>query len=61
WDRIRHRMKGAADYEPRYDAVPDSRLVRVRVGPISDRSAAIALCAAAAGAGLDCLPVPPKS
>ena len=41
--------------------VPASRLVRVRIGPVTDRAQAIALCAAAAGAGLDCLPVPPRA
>jgi cell division septation protein DedD len=61
WGRIRQRMKGAADFEPRYEDVPDSKLVRVRIGPVTDRGQAIALCAAAAGAGLDCLPVPPKA
>lgn len=61
WGRIRQRMKGAADFEPRYEAVPKSALVRVRIGPVNDRGTAIALCAAAAGAGLDCLPVPPRA
>ena len=54
-------MKRAADFEPAYEETPDGRLVRVRIGPVTDRSTAIALCAAAAGAGLDCLPVPPRA
>jgi len=61
WGRIRSRMKVATDFEPRYEDVPKSALVRIRVGPVSDKGQAIALCAAAAGAGLDCLPVPPKA
>jgi cell division septation protein DedD len=61
WTKIRSRMKGASDFEPRYEDVPSSKLVRVRIGPVTDRGQAIALCAAAAGAGLDCLPVPPKA
>ncbi len=61
WTKISRRMKGASDFEPRYEDVPASKLVRVRIGPVTDRSQAIALCAAAAGAGLDCLPVPPKA
>jgi len=61
WTTIRSRMKGASDFEPHYEGVPASRLVRIRIGPVTDRSQAIALCAAAAGAGLDCLPVPPKA
>jgi hypothetical protein len=59
WGRIRSRMKGAADFEPHYEDVPKSPLVRIRIGPVADKGQAIALCAAAAGAGLDCLPVPP--
>ncbi|WP_340314775.1 SPOR domain-containing protein [Rhizorhabdus argentea] len=60
WDRIRKRMKRTGDFEPRYEAVQGSPLVRIRVGPLRDRTEAISLCAAAAGAGLDCLPVPPR-
>lgn len=60
WDRIRKRMKRTGDFEPRYEAVQGSPLVRIRVGPFRDRNEAISLCAAAAGAGLDCLPVPPS-
>lgn len=61
WGRIRSRMRRAADFEPAYEETPDGQLVRVRIGPVTDRSTAIALCAAAAGAGLDCLPVPPRA
>ncbi len=59
WARIRQRMTAANDFTPDYEAVPASPLVRIRIGPITDRNQAIALCAAAAGAGLDCLPVAP--
>lgn len=59
WRRISGRMRDAADFTPHYEPVPASRLVRVRIGPITDRSQAIMLCAAAAAAALDCLPVPP--
>ena len=61
WSRISGRMRDAAGFEPRYEPVPSSSLVRVRIGPISDRSQAITLCAAAAAAGLDCQPVPPRA
>jgi len=61
WTHIRSRMASAAAYTPDYEAVPVSGLVRIRIGPVSDQRRAIALCAAAAGAGLDCLPVPPKA
>jgi cell division septation protein DedD len=60
WSRIRQRMSAANDFEPVYEPVPASALVRVRIGPVTDRNQAIALCAAAAGAGLDCLPVAPR-
>jgi len=60
WTRIRNRMASAAAYTPDYEDVPATHLVRIRIGPVSDQRRAIALCAAAAGAGLDCLPVPPK-
>ncbi|MGC6327953.1 SPOR domain-containing protein [Rhizorhabdus sp. FW153] len=60
WARIRQRMTAANDFAPDYEAVPASPLVRIRIGPITDRNQAIALCAAAAGAGLDCLPVAPR-
>jgi hypothetical protein len=59
WARIRQRMTAATDFAPEYEAVPASPLVRIRIGPITNRNQAIALCAAAAGAGLDCLPVAP--
>ncbi len=59
WSRIRSRMTSAAAYTPHYEDVPTRRLVRIRIGPVSDQRQAIELCAAAAGAGLDCLPVPP--
>ncbi|MFZ5706574.1 MAG: SPOR domain-containing protein [Pseudomonadota bacterium] len=59
WARIRQRMSAANDFAPVYEPVPASALVRVRIGPVTDRNQAIALCAAAAGAGLDCLPIAP--
>ena len=61
WTRIRNRMASAAAYTPDYEDVPASHLVRIRIGPVSDQRRAITLCAAAAGAGLDCLPVRPKA
>lgn len=61
WDRISKRMTKAADFEPRYEPVPGKTLVRVQIGPVTDRDEAIALCAAASAAALDCFPVAPKS
>ncbi|MFS0736240.1 SPOR domain-containing protein [Sphingomonas sp. 1P06PA] len=57
WDRIRTRAPGFASYTPRYEDVPGKSLVRVRIGPAKDRSTALAMCATAAAAGLDCAPV----
>lgn len=61
WARIQQRLKSALDFEPQYESIPGGKLVRVRIGPVTDRSQAIALCAAAASAGLDCLPVRPQA
>ncbi|TZG26569.1 SPOR domain-containing protein [Sphingomonas montanisoli] len=60
WGRISKRMSKAADFEPRYEPVPGKTLVRVQIGPVTDRDEAIALCAAASAAALDCFPVAPK-
>ncbi len=57
WGRISKRLHGVEAFAPRYEPVPGKSLVRVQIGPVADRSEAIALCAAAAGAGLDCLPL----
>lgn len=57
WQRIGRRLSGVANLQPRYEPVPGKLLVRLRIGPVADRRAAIGLCAAAAGAGLDCFPV----
>jgi cell division protein FtsN len=57
WQRISGRMTGVSGQTPRYESVPGKPLVRLRVGPVASRASAISLCAAAAGAGLDCFPV----
>ncbi|ARS26518.1 sporulation domain-containing protein [Sphingomonas sp. KC8] len=61
WGKIRSRMAGVASFKPRFDAVPGKPLVRVQVGPVTDRADAIRLCAAAASAGFDCFPVVPPA
>lgn len=58
WGRISKRLDRVASFEPRYEPVPGKPLVRVQIGPVTDRTEAIALCAAAAAANLDCRPVP---
>jgi len=57
WAKISKRMDKVATFEPRYEPVPGKPLVRVQIGPVTDRDEAIALCAAAAAANLDCRPV----
>ncbi|WP_239018249.1 SPOR domain-containing protein [Sphingomonas flavalba] len=56
WRQVSNRLSGAAR-TPRYEAVPGKPLTRLRVGPVADRAEAVRLCAAAAGAGLDCMPI----
>ncbi|WP_414903372.1 SPOR domain-containing protein [Sphingomonas flavalba] len=56
WRQVSSRLAGAA-LAPRYEPVPGKPLTRLRVGPVADRADAVRLCAAAAGAGLDCMPL----
>ncbi|SNS36997.1 Sporulation related domain-containing protein [Sphingomonas laterariae] len=58
WAKIHARLAGVNGFRPQYQPVPGKALVRVQVGPLSDRASAIRLCAAAAAADFDCLPVP---
>ncbi|WCT74997.1 SPOR domain-containing protein [Sphingomonas naphthae] len=57
WDKIVKRLESVARFTPVYQPVPGKTLVRVRIGPVENRDEAIAICAAAAGAALDCLPI----
>jgi len=59
WALISRRMAGATRFSPEYQPIAGKNLVRVRIGPVKNRGEAIALCAAAAAAGLDCFPVAP--
>jgi len=58
WTRIRARLPALAAYEPRYEPVPASPLVRLQIGAARDREGALRLCAAAATGGFDCMAVP---
>lgn len=60
WDAVRKRAPGLAAFQPHYETAPTKGLVRLQIGPASDRSEALRLCAAAAVAALDCLPISPK-
>ena len=57
WTLARDRVPSLARFQPRFDPVPNSPLVRVQIGPAADRAGAVAMCAAAAAGGFDCLPL----
>lgn len=59
WGEVRKRAPGLADFKTHYEPASVKGLVRLQIGPARDRTEAIRLCAAAAVAGLDCLPVSP--
>jgi hypothetical protein len=58
WTRARGRLPALAAYQPHYEDVPHSPLVRLQVGAADDKAGALRLCATAAAGGFDCLPVP---
>jgi hypothetical protein len=57
WVKVRTKLPALAAYQPRYEAVPKSPLVRLQIGSATDRDGALKLCAAAATGGFDCMPV----
>ncbi len=60
WALIAGRSAAIAGFRPHYEPVPGrAPLVRLRVGGLSDRGQAVALCAHAAAVGFECLPVMP--
>jgi hypothetical protein len=59
WSEVRKRAPGLAAFQPHYEAASVKGLVRLQIGPANDRQEALRLCAAAAVAALDCLPVSP--
>ena len=58
WNKVRARLPSLAAYQPRYEPVPGSPLVRLQIGAARDRDSALRLCAAAATGGFDCMTVP---
>jgi len=58
WNKVRTRLPALAAYQPRYEPVPGSPLVRLQIGAARDRDGALRLCAAAATGGFDCMAVP---
>jgi cell division septation protein DedD len=59
WIEVRRRAPGLAAFKPHYEAASVRGLTRLQIGPANDRQEALRLCAAAAVADLDCLPVSP--
>jgi hypothetical protein len=60
WAVVRTRAPGLASFKPHFEDASVKGLVRLQVGPVTDRNEAVRLCAAAAVAALDCLPVSPS-
>lgn len=61
WGEVRRRAPGLGSFSPHYEEAAVKGLVRLQIGPVMNRSDALRLCAAAAVAALDCLPVSPVS
>jgi hypothetical protein len=59
WTEVRRRAPGLGSFAPHYETASVKGLVRLQIGPVTDRPDALKLCAAAAVAALDCLPVSP--
>lgn len=58
WARVQTQSPGLATYQPYYEQVPARpQLVRLQLGAGDNRASALRLCALAAAAGLECLPV----
>lgn len=59
WARARKTAPSLARYRPHYEPAPGRpELVRVQLGSEDDRDGALRLCASAAAAGFDCIPMP---
>lgn len=57
WAEVRERSGRLAAFQPHYEQGRGSRLVRLQVKGLKTQADAIDLCAHAAAAGFDCLPV----
>lgn len=60
WMSARGRIAAFAPLGPTYELVPAKNMIRLRVGPLVDRSAADSICAVASAAGQACFPVAPS-
>lgn len=56
WARARAMTPALSAYTPVYQDLPGQGQTRVEIGSEHDRDGAVRLCAAAASAGLDCVP-----
>lgn len=59
WRQVQQRSPTMAGMQPYFEPVPGKPLVRLQVKGVASRQDAIALCAHAAAAGFDCIPVAP--
>lgn len=59
WSNVKGRSAELGQLSPHFEPVPGKPLVRLQVKGVESREQAIQLCAHAAAAGFDCLPVRP--
>jgi hypothetical protein len=57
WDDIARRTPELGEMRPHFEPVPGKPLTRLQVKGVETRAQAIGLCAHAAAAGFDCIPV----
>jgi hypothetical protein len=57
WTNVKGRSAELAQLTPHFEPVPGKPLVRLQVKGVQSRDQAIGLCAHAAAAGFDCIPV----
>ncbi|MGL6043972.1 MAG: SPOR domain-containing protein, partial [Sandaracinobacteroides sp.] len=57
WVNVKSRSPALAGMTPHFEPVPGKPLVRLQVKGVESRAQAVELCAHAAAAGFDCLPV----
>lgn len=57
WTNVKGRSAELAQLTPHFEPVPGKPLVRLQVKGVQSREQAIGLCAHAAAAGFDCIPV----
>jgi|FEC22Drversion2_1045045.scaffolds.fasta_scaffold00019_54 hypothetical protein len=58
WSDVKGRSAHLATFQPHYEPAPGTGLVRLQVKGLTAKADAIELCAHAAAAGFECLPIP---